>query len=167
MNLADAVERLESAGIPCALIGGAALAAHGVARATLDVDLLVADPRVLDRSFWPAESRPEIRRGELDDPLIGLVRFETAAGALDLVLVRGAWTQGVVERRRWIELDGDRVPVADAPDLVLLKLAAGGPQDLLDVRMLLASDPAIAPIVEERLGEVPAPIRRVWSELPR
>jgi hypothetical protein len=73
----------------------------------------------------------------------------------------------VVERRRWIEFDGNRVPVADAPDLVLLKLAAGGPQDLLDVRMLLASDPAIAPIVEERLGEVPATMRRAWLELPR
>jgi hypothetical protein len=31
----------------------------------------------------------------------------------------------------------------------------------------LASDPAIAPIVEARLGEVPASIRGTWSELPR
>ncbi|MBK9039061.1 MAG: hypothetical protein IPL83_07865 [Bdellovibrionales bacterium] len=45
MNLKDTLttanEALKSASIEHALIGGFALAAHGVARATLDIDLLV------------------------------------------------------------------------------------------------------------------------------
>jgi hypothetical protein len=34
------------------VIGGVALSAHGIARATLDTDVLVADPAVLDPTFW-------------------------------------------------------------------------------------------------------------------
>jgi hypothetical protein len=40
-QLADAVDALSAAGIPYALCGGLALAVHGIARATEDIDLLV------------------------------------------------------------------------------------------------------------------------------
>ena len=43
---------LASQGMPFALIGAAAMAAHGVGRSTLDRDLLVHDPRVLSEAFW-------------------------------------------------------------------------------------------------------------------
>jgi hypothetical protein len=35
-----------------ALIGASGMAIHGASRATLDIDLLVTDPRVLSASFW-------------------------------------------------------------------------------------------------------------------
>jgi hypothetical protein len=41
-----------------ALIGAAALAVHGVSRSTLDQDLLVHDPRILDGDLW-ASLRPQ------------------------------------------------------------------------------------------------------------
>jgi hypothetical protein len=39
-------------GIDHAIIGAAALAAHGVARATMDLDLLATDPACLDERVW-------------------------------------------------------------------------------------------------------------------
>ncbi len=46
--LADVNAALAGAGVPHALIGAAALAAHGVTRATADVDVLTTDARALD-----------------------------------------------------------------------------------------------------------------------
>ncbi|HEV8267891.1 MAG TPA: nucleotidyl transferase AbiEii/AbiGii toxin family protein [Thermoanaerobaculia bacterium] len=48
------VDTLEEKGIPFALIGATALAAHGIARATLDIDFLV--PRHLAEA-WAAANR--------------------------------------------------------------------------------------------------------------
>jgi hypothetical protein len=50
--VARVLDYLEAHGVTGALIGGIALSAHGIARATLDADILVADPVVLDRAFW-------------------------------------------------------------------------------------------------------------------
>jgi hypothetical protein len=49
-------QRLEAEGIPYAVIGGMALAAHGYVRMTLDVDILLTSEG-LDKSV-----RPEYRR---------------------------------------------------------------------------------------------------------
>ena len=43
----------------------------------------------------------------------------------------------------------------DAADLVLLKLYAGGPQDMLDVRLLFAADPALRAVVQARIEATP------------
>lgn len=49
---------LETAGIRHALIGALALSAYGVNRATLDLDLLVADPDSLRPELWAGPARP-------------------------------------------------------------------------------------------------------------
>jgi len=54
--------------VPCALIGAAALAVHGISRSTFDIDLLVTDRGVLDDSLWislPASVVREIRIEQL------------------------------------------------------------------------------------------------------
>jgi hypothetical protein len=65
-------DHFDQAGVPFALIGAAALAVHGVSRSTLDIDLLVIDPRVLERSFWASfggRAAIDIRTGDAADPL--------------------------------------------------------------------------------------------------
>ena len=69
MSLLDEVAGLLSGrGIDLAVIGAAALAAHGVSRATADLDLLVVDLAVLDAAVWldlrAAGDDVEIRRGD-------------------------------------------------------------------------------------------------------
>jgi hypothetical protein len=45
------VRHLEERAVACAVIGGIALGAHGIARSTLDADVLVAEPGVLADDF--------------------------------------------------------------------------------------------------------------------
>ena len=58
-------------------------------------------------------------------------------------------------------------PVVDAPDLILLKLYAGGSQDRADVEQLLALDAggATARAVDKRISALPLRSREIWSAL--
>src|SRR5688500_5925063 len=79
-----------------AVIGASALAAHGVARATFDLDLLVLSRVALDASVWATirddGAAVEIRAGDQDDPLAGVVRLEAdGEKAVDVVVGRSGW----------------------------------------------------------------------------
>jgi hypothetical protein len=50
--LRDVVSVLEAGGIDHALIGAAAMAIHGVSRATADLDLFTVDGKVLQAELW-------------------------------------------------------------------------------------------------------------------
>jgi hypothetical protein len=162
---------LEAAAVSHALIGAAALAARGVARSTYDVDLLTTDVRVLEAGFW-APLRAEgadvdIRRGDLDDPLRGVVRVTAASERpIDVVLGKGRWQARAVERA---ERPPDGPPVVAARDLVLLKLYAGGTQDLWDVRALLElpDRAGLVAEVDEDLLDLPADMRARWVDVLR
>jgi hypothetical protein len=125
--------------VPHALIGAAALAAHGVARSTYDIDLLTTDARVLGRGFWTAldddGATIDIRKGDSEDPLAGVIRIETTGDRpVDIILGKHEWQTRAVELA---DHSPEGAPVVRRRDLVLLKLYAGGAQDLWDVRELL------------------------------
>lgn len=158
--------------VPFAVVGGVALAIRGVARSTFDVDLLTSDGAVLTDPFWAIVERDgaavEIRRGDADDPLRGLVRLTSRdERPVDVVVGRGSWQDGVVKRAEPFAFLDVRVPVARASDLVLLKLHAGGTQDLWDVRQLLDGDRdgEIAHEVESRLSEVARGAAIAWKRV--
>jgi len=157
------------------LIGAGALAVHGISRATLDRDLLVVDPVVFDPTLWaplsgalPAAGHCDIRRGDADDPLLGVVRI-TAEGErdVDVIVGRHSWQRDVLLRSREVEIDGRSIPVATPADLILLKLYAGGTQDRWDIEQLLALDAraAIASEVETSLSALPARCSELWARL--
>jgi hypothetical protein len=172
MTLGRRVSRLlDSEGIHHALIGAAALAAAGVARSTLDLDMLTTDERALDHRIWdPVRASGvavDVRRGDADDPLAGVVRVSASGERpVDLVLGRHAWQRRAVDRAITLAT-GDRV--VQPRDLVLLKLYAGGTQDLWDIRQLLDinSDPTLIAHVEADLAELPAAARGLWAEVQR
>ena len=100
--LARIIGKLEQMGAPCALIGGVALAFHGIDRATEDIDLLSTGPSILNASVW-ADLRSEgidvgVREGGYDDPLLGLVRIDSTE-VIDIVVPRGRWQDDVLARR--------------------------------------------------------------------
>jgi len=163
MNALDRVcTVLDVLGIPYALIGAAALAARGVARSTFDIDLLTTDARVLDAGTWQSfDAGVDIRRGDLDDPLLGVVRVTTGEERpIDVVVGRQAWQSRAVQRAERI---GGRAPVVLARDLVLLKLYAGGSQDLWDIAELLRHAPdSLRTEVADDLAALPETMRERW-----
>jgi hypothetical protein len=162
---------LSDRGTPHALIGAAALAVHGVSRSTLDQDLLVDDSRVLDSDFWrplAGEAVVDIRRGDSDDPLAGVVRISRGTErVVDVVVGRHAWQRDVLARATAVGDHGLRV--VERPDLILLKLYAGGSQDKWDIEQLLALDSSTETrsAVDERITLLPARSRDIWASLHR
>lgn len=169
MRLLDGLlARLAAQEIPAALIGGMALAAYGVSRATEDIDLLVLDRAVLGKDFWAGEESYEvdIRRGDLDDPLAGVVRVRGEGEVVDLVVGREPWMKGVLDRRVEVPLGSRVLPAVSRADLVLLKLFAGGPQDLLDIELLLAADRGgLQEEIEGRLEGRSGALRETWQRV--
>jgi hypothetical protein len=159
---------LEAAGIRHALIGAAALSAYGVNRASVDLDLFVADASCLRPDLWAdLQSRGvavQVRKGDLTDPLAGVVRFQAPGEApIDIVVGKWTWQTRILERAEPI----GGVLVVRAADLVLLKLYAGGLQDAWDVQQLLArpfrGDLVLE--VESRLSDLPARCQDLWKKI--
>ena len=155
-----------------AVVGAGALAVHGVVRATGDIDLLALDTGCLNDSTWAGLRDDgydvDIRRGDADDPLAGVVRVRSGDGEqVDVLVGRSAWQAGVLERAVSHTVADARVPVASRADLVLLKLYAGGPQDAWDVAALLAEDEGstVAREVEQRLPALPTECRAFWVRI--
>jgi hypothetical protein len=159
-------EALDHQHVRYALIGAAALAARGIARSTFDIDLLTTDRRVLEATAWTnfSQTAIDIRRGDLDDPLAGVIRITLDADRpVDVVVGKQAWQGRAVERAEVV--DGG-APIVLARDLVLLKLYAGGTQDLWDVRELLRlRGPELADEVTSDLAQLPESLQRMWKQV--
>lgn len=170
--LARAATHLRQQGSGFAVIGAAALAVHGVARSTQDLDLLVADRRCLEPAYWApmraAGVQVAVHRGDEADPLAGVVRLEAAGQPrLDVVVGKPRWHAEVIERAVTARVEGVEVPAARAADLILLKLYAGGPQDAWDITQLLSAGGgvALAAEVEGRLRDLPPDARGLWARI--
>jgi hypothetical protein len=171
VTLVERVAKLfEEQQIPFALIGASAVAARGLPRSTYDVDLLTVDKRVLDDEIWgPIRELAyvEVRRGDLFDPLKGVVWIRPESERpIDVVVGRWKWEQRVIERAEWVQSAAGYLPTVTTSDLILLKLAAAGAQDAWDVGRLLkvASEQVIAD-VEERLPDLQQDARDLWQRL--
>lgn len=164
--LDDVVRHLDHSGARAVLIGAEALALHGIVRATVDTDLMTVSKEVLSREFWaPLDNRAaiEVRRGDYDDPLAGVVRLRhPGEKRLDVVVMKHRFAREIIDRAEVV----NEMPVAQLPDIVLLKLFAGGPQDKWDIVQVLASaDATLIPEVESRLAALPSDARALWERI--
>jgi hypothetical protein len=139
-------------------------------RATLDSDLLVATGDVVHNAFWShfsPRAAVEIRPGDVNDPLAGVVRLRRRTEQTDVIVGR-PWVRHMLDRTTRIHVGGDTLPVVDRADLILLKLFSAGPQELLDVRLLLERGGEELPEhIERRLSGVPTEIARTWRGIHR
>ncbi|OGW64858.1 MAG: hypothetical protein A3H49_02375 [Nitrospirae bacterium RIFCSPLOWO2_02_FULL_62_14] len=124
-----------------ALVGGFAVSAWGVARATQDIDLAVA-LGTADPARLAAHLKAGFQPGDPDDPLCGVFRLKLSVGKrtvpVQLILLQSRWADLVFGQIKKIPVLERRLPVVDWPALVLLKLYAGGPVDLQDARNIVA-----------------------------
>ncbi len=166
------VQLLTTKRVPFALVGAGAMAAHGIARSTFDIDLLTTDPTVLATTFWrpvaEVGARIDVRKGDADDPLVGVVRLAIEAErTLDIVVGRPGWQDDVLGRAQPITVETITFPVVTVADLIALKLYAGGAQDAWDIEQLLAGSDrrAICRSVDELVPRLPDRARAMWQRL--
>ena len=141
-DLTKAAGRLASIlGDACLLIGGLAVSAWGHIRATEDIDFVTSlEPEELQELLSTREIPTELKRGDVlegDLPWVlhgkvGQVTFQVLPPLVPL-----AWDKATLVSMP----DGTELRVVDLPDLIRLKLRAGGSGDLWDVAVLLQKHP--------------------------
>ncbi|MGD9852884.1 MAG: hypothetical protein AB7T38_16660 [Nitrospirales bacterium] len=122
------------------LIGGFAVSAWGVPRATQDIDFAIAigsaNPHAL-AAFLEGRFEP----GEPDDPLNGVlhasIQVGSASVSLQAILFPSFLTEITFRHVDTLSIMDQLVPVVTWQMLILLKLYVGGPQDRLDAQQIL------------------------------
>ncbi|MDA8018403.1 MAG: nucleotidyltransferase family protein [Thermoanaerobaculia bacterium] len=154
---------LEERDVPFALIGGVALAAYGLARTTLDLDLLV-DAEAQDDliRFMEAEGYETLHRSA---GYSNHIAPSASAGRVDFVYVRGTTRDRVfAEVLHRTGPGGKSVPIACPEHLIALKLTSieSDPErllrDLADIRYLMRQPGVDLDAVRQQFE------RRGWEE---
>jgi hypothetical protein len=140
-DFVEMLSELSAGGVEFLVVGAHALAAHGVPRATGDIDIWVrAAPDNADRVL-SALTR-------FGAPLLDLRREDlTRAGTvfqigqppsrIDILSsISGVTFEAAWPRRILVEIDGIAVPVLARKDFIANKRAAGRPKDLSDLALL-------------------------------
>jgi len=138
-----AVDALNEAGASYALIGGFAVAHHGLPRPTRDIDFLVSIPRVqlpavLER-FRERGFAFELERvlGKLGKDHLSSIRY--GGVRVDLLEAVIPVFQRALKSAVEGTIHGRKVKIASAEDLIVLKIIASREDDLRDVRGILAT----------------------------
>ena len=141
----DILSALSAEGVEFLLVGGYALAAHGLPRATGDLDIWVHPRSANARRTWRALARfgaPLDQVTEDDFATEGLIfqigvvpRRIDIITSLEALSFADAWSN-----RIQVEIDGIQIPVLGRDDFIRNKRAAGRPQDLADVARLEEDD---------------------------
>lgn len=122
------------------LTGGLAVSAWSPPRATMDIDFLVlvesTNLNHLVNALSSAGLSAELRRGGYDDPVPCLIR----ADSLDIIVATKKYEAEAIEQSVIVDVLGREIPVVSPEYLIILKLKAGGPRDILDVQEILAAN---------------------------
>lgn len=170
--LGEVVQELERSDVAACVIGAAAMAVSGVSRSTRDIDLFSTDAAVLAPAFWgrltAAGALADIRLGDASDPLRGVVRISRSGERpIDVVVGKHPWQEAIPSRAIPSDIEGTRLGVATAADVILLKLHAGGPQDAWDIAALLAAADrgTLVAEVDGKVAELPRDARELWQKI--
>lgn len=137
----DMLSALFAEGVEFLLVGAYAMAAHGLPRATGDMDLWIRPSNENAQRVWRAlhRFRAPLLNLKLEDLQTTDTVFQIGVAprridiltAIDGVGFDEAWLH-----RKEIEVDGQKCPVLSRDHLVQNKKASGRPKDLADVAWL-------------------------------
>lgn len=161
--LLDFVTIFKQLGLPYAVMGGIAVRAHSIPRVTWDVDALVGVDRSDPARFFDAvEQRgytvPETyRRGWVDQvagmPLVKFrIYYEGGGTDVDVFLADNDFQKEILTRSREEQTEIGSLMLVTPEDLILLKLLAARPRDLIDVADILFTQ-----------GRLDEPYMRRWA----
>ena len=143
--MADVAELLSKHGVRYAVIGAMAAAVHGVVRASLDADAIVAlrlrEAQVLRHSLIEEGYEAALRTGDVDDPIPGLLEIRDRHGnRVDLLLGLRGMDPELLDRTGQVSLSGAILEIVGREDFIAMKAFAGGPVDLADARAVIELD---------------------------
>ena len=135
---AAVLSTLDSAGIPACLIGGMVISRWGQPRTTTDSDVSALAPygeeaRVLDVLLGSFRARrPDARAFALDRRVLLLMSADGVG--IDVALAAFPFEIEAIESATpWNLGEGISIPTCSAEHLIVYKLVAARPQDLIDV----------------------------------
>lgn len=154
-------EALGEAQLRWYLFGAQAAILYGAARLTADVDVTLEDVDVPSRALVPALERAgfSLRVPNVDDFVdrtrVIPIAHDATGIPVDLVLAGPGLEERFFDRVREHRIEGVVVPVASAEDIVVMKVLAGRPKDMDDVRAVLAANVRIdVGLIRATLGEL-------------
>jgi hypothetical protein len=141
-ELSQLISALDENEIEYAVCGGLALAIHGFARATLDIDVLI-QPESLEKAYKVAAEKEFDIRGldisfkerAVEIRRVSKIDSNGEVLSLDLLLVTPQ-VEDVWDTRETIDFLGNRLSVVSREGLIKMKRLAGRAQDLADIERL-------------------------------
>ena len=166
--LADLAAAFDARHVDWYLFGAQAAILHGAARLTADVDVTVRLPGGMSNSELASLLEQHRFQRRVVDPafteharVIPFVHGPTAL-PMDVVLAGPGIEEQFFDRAQVRTVEGTAVRLASAEDLVIMKILAGRPKDVDDVRAIVAAygqrlevgyvDQMLA-VLEEALGQ--------------
>ena len=122
------------------------MSSWGAVRATADLDfwvVLFQDTSLEDvaQEIKRISSVCEIRRGDSDDPVPALIDSVIEGVSVQFILAIREWEKEFIESSIDVDIENSSVSILGLEELIILKIWAGGPQDLYDAKRLLAFNP--------------------------
>lgn len=138
------VRAIDEAGVPYAVVGAMALAIHGVARATEDIDILIR-PEHVDRAKraaadvgYTAPAAPMTFSSGVTVQRV--TKFEGKDHmTLDLLLAEGP-LEDIWDMRMQVEADDEVVSTVTREGLIRMKSLSGRLKDMADIEQLEDND---------------------------
>lgn len=138
------VRVLDQNRVPYAAIGALAAAFFGVVRASLDADAVISlgqSRTTLDELLAALRSdglSATVREGDESDPLVGVIAVEDAHhNRVDIILGIRGMDPAAFSRTLPAPLLGSSIRMIGIDDFIAMKIFAGGPRDIEDVRGVL------------------------------
>jgi hypothetical protein len=160
--------------VPTLVIGAIALAAHRYIRFTRDIDLAVdadlTEMKSLTLALTEAGYQAVLHEPDADDPLGGVIDISGAFGLVQIISFADRFSAAIHDALAGSPLPlypGSLLRVAPIPQLVALKLYAGGLKAKADIIEMLRRNPEqdraeiTRTIKRYRLGG----LRQIWQEL--
>ena len=130
--------------ISYAVIGAFAASFYGVIRASLDVDAVISIKNIASNmnSFIEDLKKPGyeviFRMGDQDDPVGAVINIEDEyKNRVDLIMNIRAIGDDVFKRSMRAEFMGKNINIVGLEDFITMKIFAGSPKDLNDVKGVL------------------------------
>jgi predicted nucleotidyltransferase len=141
--LGELATRFDDADIRYMIVGGIAVGLHTAARATKDIDFAILADEDQTRALVAAQEGAGWSARIHGAPGPGaVIRFSRTGGDgvarwVDVLCAGTPFEERALSRARQRRLFGRSIPVVSVEDLIVFKLIAGRPQDLVDVYNLL------------------------------